>query len=402
MRLVATTIIALRALRRNKMRSVLTALGMIIGVGAVIAMVSIGNGAKAQVEASIASLGQNIISVFPGTLTTGGARGGWGSASTLTPEDALAIQTEIAGVVAVSPEVRDRQQILANGLNWNTTIYGESPEFLSIRAWGMAEGVIFSDVEVRSTAKVAVIGQTVADQLFPGSAPLGQTLRIRNIPFKIIGVLKPKGFNYFGSDQDDTVLIPYTSAMRRVSRRTNLSSILIQAATQDQMPRIQQEITDLLQQRRQGREPDFTVRNQMELAEAATATSRTLTALLGAIAGVSLIVGGIGIMNILLVSVTERTREIGIRLAIGAHDHDIRLQFLIEAMVLSLMGGALGILIGIGASQIVSQLNGWPVQVSTASIIIAFVFSGAVGIGFGFYPAHKAALLDPIEALRFE
>ena len=402
MRLVATTIIALRALRRNKMRSVLTALGMIIGVGAVIAMVSIGNGAKAQVEASIASLGQNIISVYPGTLTTGGARGGWGSASTLTPEDALAIQTEIAGVVAVSPEVRDRQQILANGLNWNTSINGESPEFLSIRAWGMAEGVIFSDLEVRSTAKVAVIGQTVADQLFPGSSPLGQTLRIRNIPFKIIGVLKPKGFNYFGSDQDDTVLIPYTSAMRRVSRRTNLSSILIQASTQEQMPRIQQEITDLLQQRRQGREPDFTVRNQMELAEAATATSRTMTALLGAIAGVSLIVGGIGIMNIMLVSVTERTREIGIRLAIGAHDHDIRLQFLIEAMVLSLMGGAMGILIGIGASQLVSQLNGWPVQVSTASIVVAFVFSGAVGIGFGFYPAHKAAQLDPIEALRFE
>ncbi|MCS6243705.1 MAG: ABC transporter permease [Opitutus sp.] len=402
MRLVATTIIALRALRRNKMRSVLTALGMIIGVGAVIAMVSIGNGAKAQVEASIASLGQNIISVYPGTLTTGGARGGSGTASTLTPEDALAIQQDIAGVVAVSPEVRDRQQILANGLNWNTSINGESPDFLSIRDWGLAEGVIFTDLEVRSTAKVAVIGQTVADQLFPGSSPIGQTLRIRNIPFKIIGLLKPKGFNYFGSDQDDTVLIPYTSAMRRVSRRTNLSSILIQAATQDQMPRIQQEITDLLQQRRQGREPDFTVRNQMELAQAATATSRTMTGLLGAIAGVSLIVGGIGIMNIMLVSVTERTREIGIRLAIGAHDHDIRLQFLIEAMVLSLMGGALGILIGVGASQIVSQLNGWPVQVSSASIIVAFVFSGAVGIGFGFYPAHKAAKLDPIEALRFE
>ena len=402
MRLVATTIIALRALRRNKMRSVLTALGMIIGVGAVIAMVSIGNGAKAQVEASISSLGQNIISVFPGTLTTGGARGGWGSASSLTPEDAIAIQQEISGVVAVSPEVRDRQQVLSNGLNWNTSIYGEAPEFLSIRVWGIAEGVMFSDLEVRSTAKVAVIGQTVADQLFPGSTPIGQTLRIRNIPFKIIGLLKPKGFNYFGSDQDDTVLIPYTSAMRRVSRRTNLSSILIQAATQEQMPRIQQEITDLLQQRRQGREPDFTVRNQMELAEAATATSRTMTALLGAIAGVSLIVGGIGIMNIMLVSVTERTREIGIRLAIGAHDHDIRLQFLIEAMVLSLMGGALGILLGIGSSQLVSQLNGWPVQVSSASIVIAFVFSGAVGIGFGFYPAHKAAKLDPIEALRFE
>ena len=402
MRLIATTIIAMRALRRNKMRSVLTALGMIIGVGAVIAMVSIGNGAKAQVESSIASLGQNVISVFPGSMTTGGARGGLGSASTLTPEDAAAIQTEVSGVVAVSPEVRDRQQVLANGLNWNTSIYGESPDFLSIRAWGLAEGVIFSDLEIRSAAKVAVIGQTVADQIFPGSEPVGQTLRIRNIPFKVVGVLKPKGFNYFGSDQDDVVLIPYSSAMRRVSRRTNLSGILIQAATQDQMPRIQQDITDLLQQRRQGREPDFTVRNQLELAEAATSTSRTMTALLGAIAGVSLIVGGIGIMNIMLVSVTERTREIGIRLAIGAHDHDIRLQFLIEAMVLSLMGGAIGILLGVGSSQLVSVLNGWPVQVSTASIVVAFVFSGAVGIGFGFYPAHKAAKLDPIDALRFE
>ncbi len=402
MRIVATTIIALRALRRNKMRSVLTALGMIIGVGAVIAMVSIGNGAKSQVEASIANLGQNVVTVFPGNFTSGGARGGWGSASSLTPEDAQAIQNEISGVVAISPEVRDRQQVLANGLNWNTTIYGESPEFPSIRAWDLADGVMFTEAEVRSAAKVAVIGQTIADQLFPGSDPVGQSLRIRNIPFKITGILKRKGFNYFGNDQDDAVIIPYTSAMRRVSRRTNLNSILIQAATQDQMPRIQQEITDLLQQRRDGRDPDFTVRNQLELAETATATSRTMTALLGAIAGVSLIVGGIGIMNIMLVSVTERTREIGIRLAIGAHDRDIRLQFLIEAMVLSLMGGTLGILVGVGSSQLVSHFNGWPVLVSTSAVIVAFIFSGAVGIGFGFYPAHKAAQLDPIDALRFE
>jgi putative ABC transport system permease protein len=402
MRIVATTIIALRALRRNKMRSVLTALGMIIGVGAVIAMVSIGNGAKSQVESSIASLGQNVVTVFPGNFTSGGARGGWGSASSLTPEDAIAIQNEISGVVAVSPEVRDRQQVLANGLNWNTTIYGESPEFPGIRVWDLADGVMFNETEIRSAAKVAVIGQTIAAQIFPGSDPIGQTLRIRNIPFKVIGVLKPKGFNYFGTDQDDAVIIPYTSAMRRVSRRTNLNAILIQAAVQDQMPRIQQEITDLLQQRRQDRDPDFTVRNQLELAEAATATSRTMTALLGAIASVSLIVGGIGIMNIMLVSVTERTREIGIRLAIGAHDRDIRLQFLIEAMVLSLMGGTLGILLGIGSSQLVSHLNGWPVLVSTSAVIVAFIFSGAVGIGFGFYPAHKAAQLDPIDALRFE
>jgi len=402
MRIVATTIIALRALRRNKMRSILTALGMIIGVGAVIAMVSIGNGAKSQVEASIANLGQNVITIFPGNFTSGGARGGWGSASSLTPEDALAIQNEISGVVAVSAEVRDRQQVLANGLNWNTTVYGESPEFPSIRDWKLSDGVMFGEAEVRSAGKVAVIGQPIADQIFPGIDPVGQTLRIRNIPFKVVGILSPKGFNYFGTDQDDAVVIPYTSAMRRVSRRTNLNTILIQAYAPEQMPRIQQEITDLLQQRRQGRDPDFTVRNQLELAEAATATSRTMTALLGAIAGVSLLVGGIGIMNIMLVSVTERTREIGIRLAIGAHDRDIRLQFLIEAMVLSLMGGIIGILLGVGSSQLVSKLNGWPVLVSSTSVIVAFVFSGAVGIAFGFYPAHKAAQLDPIDALRFE
>ena len=402
MRLAATTVIALRALRRNKMRSVLTALGMIIGVGAVIAMVSIGNGAKSQVEASIASLGQNVVSVFPGSVSTSGARGGWGSASTLTPEDAIAIQREVAGVVAVSSETRDRSQVLANGLNWNTTIYGESPDFPSIRSWGVSEGAMFTESDVRSAAKVAVIGQTIADQIVPGSAPIGQTLRIRNIPFKVIGVLNSKGFNYFGTDQDDAVVIPFTSAMRRISRRTTLNTILIQAASQDQMFRIQQEATDLLQQRRAGRDPDFTVRNQLELAQAATATTRTMTALLGAIAGVSLIVGGIGIMNIMLVSVTERTREIGIRLAIGAHDRDIRVQFLLEAMVLSLMGGAIGILIGVGSSHVVSIVNGWPVLVSSASIIVAFLFSGAVGIIFGFYPAHKAAKLDPIEALRFE
>ncbi|MBW8781551.1 MAG: ABC transporter permease [Verrucomicrobia bacterium] len=402
MRLVATTVIALRALRRNKMRSVLTALGMIIGVGAVIALVSIGNGAKLQVEASVASLGQNVISVYPGSVSTSGARGGWGSASTLTPDDALAIQREIAGVVAVSPETRDRAQVLANGLNWNTTVFGESPDFTSIRAWDLSEGAMFTEADVRSAAKIAVIGQTIADQVFPGSAPVGQTLRIRNIPFKVVGVLRSKGFNYFGTDQDDAVIVPYTSAMRRIARRTTVNTLLIQALAPEQMFRIQQETTDLLQQRRAGRDPDFTVRNQLELAQVATANARNMTALLGAIASVSLIVGGIGIMNIMLVSVTERTREIGIRLAIGAHDHDIRLQFLLEAMVLSLMGGALGILLGVGASQLVAQLNGWPTLVSMPAVIGAFLFSGAVGILFGFYPAHKAAQLDPIEALRFE
>ncbi len=402
MRAIATTIISVRALRRNKLRSILTALGIIIGVGAVIATVSIGNGAKAQVEAQVASLGQNIISVFPGTTTSGGMRGGWGSASTLTVEDALAIATEVPGIVASSPEVRDRQQVLANGLNWNTTINGASPEILSVRSWPLAEGTMFTDQDVRSANKVCVIGKTIADQVFPGMDPIGQTIRIRNLPFTILGILSPKGFNYFGSDQDDVIIVPYTSAMKRVTRRDRLNSIAIQASSPDMLERIQVDATDLLMQRRPGRDQDFTVRNQMELAEAATAQSRTMTLLLGAIAGVSLMVGGIGIMNIMLVSVTERTREIGIRMAVGAHGRDILLQFLIESIILSLMGGTLGILAGWGTSEILSSYFNWPTLVSTTAVVGAFLFSGMVGIFFGFYPARKAAQLDPIEALRYE
>ncbi|HEY0944554.1 MAG TPA: ABC transporter permease [Opitutaceae bacterium] len=402
MRLLATNTIALRALRRNKLRSVLTALGIIIGVGAVIAMVSIGNGAKSQVEAQVASLGQNIVTVFPGSFTAGGMRGGWGTASTLTVEDAEAINREVAGIVAVSPEVRDRQQVLANGLNWNTQVQGSAPDFLSIRSWTLSDGDVFTEADVRSAAKVCVIGNTIAEQLFPGIDPVGQTLRIRNLPFKILGVLSPKGFNYFGQDQDDVVVVPYTSAMKRVTRRDRINSIAIQAQSPEAMPRIQQDVTDLLTQRRQGREPDFTVRNQLELAEAATATSRTMTVLLGAIAGVSLVVGGIGIMNIMLVSVTERTREIGIRLAVGAHGRDVLAQFLIEAIILSLLGGAIGVALGIGTSQVVSYYFKWPVLVSTAAIVVALGSSIAIGVFFGYYPARKAAQLDPIDALRYE
>lgn len=402
MRILATIIISLRALRRNKMRSFLTALGIIIGVAAVIAMVSIGNGAKAQVEAQVASLGQNVVTVFPGSVTTGGARGGWGSSNTLTVEDAEAIENEIQNIIAVSPESRSRSQILANGLNWNTTIYGESTGYLSIRAWDLATGDFFTENDVRSAAKVCVIGSTIARELFPNSDPIGQTLRVRNIPLKVLGVLSSKGFNLFGSDQDDCVITPHTTSMRRLFRRNNVSTIMMEAASPEVMASVQQDVTDLLTQRRGGRDPDFTVRNQLEIAEAATSTSKTMTALLGAIAGVSLMVGGIGIMNIMLVSVTERTREIGIRLAIGAHDRDIRLQFLIEAMVLSLMGGILGVLLGIGISQALSHFNGWPTLVSQGAIILAVTFSGVVGVVFGFYPAHKAAKLDPIEALRYE
>ena len=304
--------------------------------------------------------------------------------------------------MATSPELRDRTQVLGNGLNWNTQILGESPEYLSIRTWGIAEGDMFTDQDVRTYGNVAVIGKTIVNQLFADVDPIGQIIRIRNIPFKVVGVLESKGFNFFGSDQDDVVIIPYTSHLRRVSRRQNINSILVQAITAEAIPQIQQNITDLLQQRRQGREPDFTVRNQIELAEAATATSNTMTNLLGAIAGVSLIVGGIGIMNIMLVSVTERTREIGIRMAVGAHGSEILLQFLIEAVLISALGGSIGIALGMGASEIMSRVNGWPTLISPTAAIVAFGVSAAVGVFFGYYPARKAAQLDPIDALRYE
>ena len=395
--------VALRALLRNLLRSILTALGIIIGVAAVIATVSIGNGAKAQVEASIASLGQNIITVFPGNFTGGGGvRGGFGSASSLTVEDAQAIRNEVTGVAALSPELRDRAQVLANGLNWNTQIMGEDISYLDIRLWPLKSGAMFSDIDVRSASKVCVIGTAVVDQLFQGEDPVGQSLRIRNIPFTIVGVLVSKGFNYFGQNQDDVVIIPYSSHIKRIARRPNLNSIQIQAATPDQMARIQQDVTDLLQQRRNGKEPDFTVRNQQELAEAATASSKVLRLVIAIVAGISLLVGGIGIMNIMLVSVTERTREIGIRLAVGAHGRDVLMQFLIEAIILSILGGALGITLGIICSQLIPKFVGWPVLVSASAIVWSFAISAAIGVFFGFYPARKAAQLDPIEALRYE
>ncbi|MGA2604718.1 MAG: ABC transporter permease [Verrucomicrobiia bacterium] len=405
MRIGATLRMALRALRRNKLRSTLTALGIIIGVGAVIAMVGIGNGAKSQVESQIASLGQNVVLVFAGNWSSSGVRSGWGGAGTMTVDDALAIAREVPGVINVSPEVRDHQQILAEGQNWYTTILGEGPDYLDIRQWPLQDGAMFTDQDVRGTAKVCIIGKTIVTQLFPDENPVGRTLRIRDIPFKVLGVLVAKGFNLFGQDQDDVVIIPYTSEMKRVSKRTNLGSINVQSASPEFSDSVQKSIAELLRQRHRlgaGRDDDFTIRGQQEIADAATATTRVMTVLLGAIASVSLIVGGIGIMNIMLVSVTERTREIGIRMAVGAHGRDILLQFLIEAITLSSLGGVIGIAMGIGSAKLLSAIAGWPTLVSVSSVVLAFLFSAAVGVFFGFYPARKASNLDPIDALRYE
>jgi len=405
MRIAPTFQVALRALRRNKMRSVLTALGIIIGVGAVIAMVGIGNGAKAQVEAQIASLGENVILIFSGSTTSSGIRTGWGGAGTLKIEDAEAIRHEVPGVIGVSEEVVSTTQVAAGNQNWFTRIYGESADYFDIRQWPLADGAPFTPQDVRSANKVCVIGHTTATQIYGNENPIGQILRIKNVPFTITGVLTPKGLSPQGVDQDDIVIMPYTSAMKRVIGGTTLRNINVQMSDPAQIAAAQQQIISLLRQRhniRPGRDDDFTVRTQQEIAEAATATSRVMTVLLGAIAGVSLVVGGIGIMNIMLVSVTERTREIGVRMAVGAHGIDILTQFLIEAVTLSSVGGLIGIICGIGASRILSIYAHWPTLISISSIAIAFLFSAAVGVFFGFYPARKAAALDPIEALRYE
>ena len=401
----ATILMSLRALRRNKLRTVLTMLGIIIGVAAVITVVAMGNGATSQVEDQIASLGQNIILIFSGSFTSGGVRAGWGNAGTLKVEDAQAILREIPDVAAVSPEVRLSNQVESGSENWFTNIQGESPDYFPLRNFTFSEGASFGDQDVRGATKVAVIGATIVRQLFENDEPLGKIIRIRQVPFTIVGVLEGKGLSVMGNDQDDVIVIPYTTAMKRLMGATNLRSINVQAASPDVIERAQDQIADLLRQRHKiipGHEDDFTIHNQQEFTEAATASSRVLTLLVLAIASVSLLVGGIGIMNIMLVSVTERTREIGIRMAVGAHGRDILLQFLVEAIILSSMGGVVGILFGFGASRLISYFAQWPTLVSVPSVVLSFLFSAAVGVFFGFYPAQKASALDPIDALRYE
>jgi len=406
MKLGSTLFLALRALRRNKLRSALTMLGIIIGVAAVIATVAIGNGAQAQVEESVASLGENMLLIYPGSLTSSGTRSGWGGSGRLHIADALAIQREIEEVAAISPEVRTRIQIMAGNQNWLTTVLGESPEYFDMRKWPIVSGSPFDEVEVRSAAKVAVLGKTAAEMLFgEGVDPVGQIIRVKHVPFKVIGTLKSKGLTLNGNDQDDVVIVPYTTAIKRLNGYTNLNQINAQAVSDDAMDVAEQKIYAVVRQLHHlpdTHEDDIIVRSQQEIREAATRTSRTLSLLVIAIAMVSLLVGGIGIMNIMLVSVTERTREIGIRIALGAHGPDILMQFLIEAIMLSLMGGLLGIGGGLGATMFVHDYMGWPTATPIVWIAGAVVFSALVGISFGIYPAHKASSLDPIEALRYE
>ena len=400
-----TALIALRALRRNKMRSMLTALGIIIGVASVVAMVAVGNGAQARITSQVSALGQNLLMVFAGSKKSGGVNSGLGSASAITMADAGAIQREVPDVAAVSPEVSVTAQAIANGRNWSTTVVGESQDYLRIRDWKLAAGSMFNESDIRSAAKIAVIGSKTANELFGPLNPVGQSVRIKNIPFTIVGLLESKGAGMGGANQDDRILIPYTTAMKRLTGDRYLRSVNVEIRSSDRMDIAQQQITSLLRQRHRltsDQSDDFNIFNQKEIADTVNSISKIITLLLGSIAGISLVVGGIGIMNIMLVSVTERTREIGIRIAVGAQPGDIRLQFLIEAVTLSLLGGLIGVLCGVVASHLVGMFADFKAVVSSGSIFLAFGVSSVIGIFFGFYPAHKAAALDPIVALRYE
>jgi putative ABC transport system permease protein len=402
--------IAFRALRVNKMRSALTMLGIIIGVAAVIAMVAVGSGATARIQEQIQSIGSNMIMVIPGSITSSGIRLGAGNAVTLTQDDAKAIAAECPAVAAVAPVSRGGAQVVYGNNNWATSIQGTTPEYLAIRDNQIAEGQSFTQQDVESDAKVAVLGKTVVDNLFGGSDPIGQVIRIKNVPFTVVGTLVPKGQSPMGQDQDDVILLPISTAKKKVlgvnqANAASVGSIMVQARDGSLMSQAEEQTRTLLRQRHRlqpNQEDDFTVRNLEEVFSAQESSARVMSILLASIASVSLIVGGIGIMNIMLVSVTERTREIGLRQAVGAKTNDILTQFLVEAVTLSLLGGVIGIMLGSGASALISHFAQWNTLVSPTAILMAFAFSALVGIFFGYYPARKAAFLDPIEALRYE
>jgi putative ABC transport system permease protein len=401
--------IALKSLTANKLRTLLTALGIIIGVAAVIAMVSIGQGASVAVQDQIARMGNNMLVILPGSVTQGGVRTGFGGRSSLRVGDAKAMQRECPAVSAVTYVRRQVQQVVVGNQNWSTSIFGVTPEYQTVRDWPLTAGRFLTKQDDESGSAVAVLGQTVVDNLFgPGQNPLDQVVRINNVPFRVVGILTPKGQSTQGADQDDTVLIPFTTAERKVMGAAmvgTVGSIMVSAVSPELIPEAQRQLKALLRERhrlKSNQDDDFQIRNLADVAATAQSTSQSMSILLASVASVSLLVGGIGIMNIMLVSVTERTREIGIRMAVGAKRRDILTQFLLEAVVLSTIGGLCGVVLGVVGSQLVSALAEWPTIVPIEAIMLAVVFSGAVGIFFGFYPARKAAHLDPIQALRYE
>lgn len=402
--------IALKALWVNKMRSVLTSLGIIIGVAAVIVMLAVGEGSKKKISDQMSSMGSNLLMIRSGSVTSGGARAGHGAQPTLTLKDSEAIAKNAQYVAQVAPSVDTTGQIVYGNQNWSTRITGTTPSLFYIRSWEVDNGGLFSDDEVRQGASVAILGETVVENLFGVTDPIGKTIRIKNVPFKVVGVLKSLGQNAMGTDQDDTVIVPVTTAMKRLSGsqfQGTVNSIMVQALSTDDLANAEEEITLLLRQRHNitgKKQDDFIIRNLTQMMESAMEANQTFSLLLAAIASISLLVGGIGIMNIMLVSVTERTREIGIRMAIGAKMWDIRLQFLVEALVLSLTGGLLGIISGISVALFIKNFTPdfLPINITIMPMVISFAFSGLVGIFFGFYPAYKASMLNPIDALRFE
>ncbi len=404
MDLQAVIRVALRALARNKMRTALTMLGIIIGVGAVICTVAIGEGASNQVQEQLRNLGDNIVFITAGNRSRHGVRMGAEATKTLTVADAKAIEQQCPMVSLVSPGVWARAQIVYRNQNWNTRIRGVTPEYLEIRRWSLVSGGVFSQRDVDGAANVCLIGQTVIENLFENEDPLGKTIRVLNIPFRVVGVLAPKGQSPFGRDEDDMILMPFTTVQKKIVGIDWVNYIMCSAISPEAIYPAQQDIAALLRQRHKSREEDddFIIRSPTDLATAQAQAGRIMTLLLASIASVSLLVGGIGIMNIMLVSVTERTREIGVRMAVGATEQDVQRQFLSEALVLSLLGGAVGVMAGVGGSMAVSSMLQWPTSIPPQAIAIAVLFSAGVGVFFGYYPARKAARLDPIEALRYE
>ena len=406
MSILMTLVVAVKALRRNAMRTALTALGMIIGVAAVIVMVAIGTGARTSIESQIRNAGSNLVTVNAGSGGFGPVRQGVGAVTTLTDSDAGAIRRDITGVRYVSPTLNTRTQVIADTANWNTQVQGASEELPAIRSWGTQQGSFFTAQDVRGASKVAVLGSTTRDELFGrGADPVGATIRIRNQPFKVVGVLTSKGQGGGGQDQDDVVMVPFTTLQKKLLGVQHVSGISVSAADGVALDEVSAAITTLLRARHRlqpGENDDFSVRTQTEMTTMLTSTTDTMSYLLAGIAAVSLLVGGIGIMNIMLVSVTERTREIGLRLSVGASDMDVLTQFLVEAIVLSLAGGAIGILVGLGFSVGVRELMNWTTVVTMQSVVLSFSVAAATGVFFGLYPARKAASLDPIEALRYE